>query len=311
MEEIEKQFTRLDAVEAALRRVEVKLKRYRASVLKAACEGKLVPTEAELAEAKGRDYEHAEQLLEGILAERRPLWEWHGKKPKKYKEPGTPDVSGLPQLPEGWVYATAEQLIIRSEYGTSVKCNYEADGVPVLRIPNVVAGRISLADVKYATQPVPVNPQNGLQVGDVLMCRTNGSVSLVGKTAVVQTEFDVFHSFASYLLRFRFAESQVFPRWFHTFVDSQLGRSIIELNAASSAGQHNVNLKLIHGMTIPFPPFAEQRRILTEVERQLSAIQHGEIHGVLQASLRRIERLRQSYSQEGVLRPTLASRPRR
>lgn len=44
--EIEKQFTRLDAGVAALRRMQSNLKRYRASVLKAACEGKLVPTEA-------------------------------------------------------------------------------------------------------------------------------------------------------------------------------------------------------------------------------------------------------------------------
>jgi hypothetical protein len=46
--EIEKQFTRLDAGVAALKRVQANLKRYRAAVLKAACEGKLVPTEAEI-----------------------------------------------------------------------------------------------------------------------------------------------------------------------------------------------------------------------------------------------------------------------
>ena len=44
--EIEKQFTRLEAGVAALRRVQANLKRYRAAVLKAACEGRLVPTEA-------------------------------------------------------------------------------------------------------------------------------------------------------------------------------------------------------------------------------------------------------------------------
>ena len=290
--EIEKQFTRLDAAETALRSVEANLKRYRASVLKVACEGKLVPTEAELAEAEGRDYEPADQLLERILAERRPRWESQAKKRGKYKEPASPDVSNLPQLPEGWAYATVEQIIIRSEYGTSVKCNYEADGVPVLRIPNVVVGDIDLFDIKFATQPVPMDAQSALQVGDVLMCRTNGSVSLVGRTAVVRAEFDVFHSFASYLLRFRFAETEVLPRWFHTIGDSQLGRSIIELNAASSAGQHNVNLKLIHGMIIPLPPRAEQRRILAEVERQLSVIQQAE--GTIQINVRRIERLRQS-----------------
>lgn len=61
--ELDKQFTRLDAAVSALKRVQANLKRYRASVLKAACEGRLVPTEAELARAEGRDYERADQLL--------------------------------------------------------------------------------------------------------------------------------------------------------------------------------------------------------------------------------------------------------
>ncbi len=73
--EIEKQFTRLDDAVAALKRVQANLKRYRASVLKAACEGRLVPTEAELARKEGRDYEHASELLKRILAERRAKWE--------------------------------------------------------------------------------------------------------------------------------------------------------------------------------------------------------------------------------------------
>jgi type I restriction enzyme S subunit len=42
--EIEKQFTRLDAGVASLKRVQVALKRYRASVLKAACEGQWAET---------------------------------------------------------------------------------------------------------------------------------------------------------------------------------------------------------------------------------------------------------------------------
>ena len=52
--EVETQFTRLDASVAALRRAQANLKRYRASVLKAACEGRRIPTEAELARSEGR-----------------------------------------------------------------------------------------------------------------------------------------------------------------------------------------------------------------------------------------------------------------
>ena len=108
--EIEKQFTRLDASVAALKRVQVNLKRYRASLLKAACEGKLVPTEAELAQSEGRDYEPADRLLERILSERRARWDSQEKRRGKYKEPVSLDISNLPELPEGWVWSTLAQI---------------------------------------------------------------------------------------------------------------------------------------------------------------------------------------------------------
>ena len=104
--EIEKQFTRLDASVESLKRAQANLKRYRASVLKSACEGSLVPTEAELARSEGRDYEPAGVLLERILAERRARWESQEKRRGKYREPSAPDTAGLPELPEGWVWAT-------------------------------------------------------------------------------------------------------------------------------------------------------------------------------------------------------------
>ena len=108
--EIETQFTRLDVSVAALRRARANLKRYRASVLKAACEGRLVPTEAELARSEGRDYEPAGVLLERILAERRARWESQEKRRGKYNEPSAPDASALPELPEAWAWATVEEL---------------------------------------------------------------------------------------------------------------------------------------------------------------------------------------------------------
>ena len=183
--EIEKQFTRLDASVAALKRVQANLKRYRASVLKAACEGKLVPTEAELAQIRGPR-----------LRARRPA---PGAHPVR-----TPRPLGVPGEAPGQVQgacraghvrpagatgglgvgdggAITRQKRIRNVSGAL----YEPDGLPVLRIPNIVAGELDLIDLKYATRPVPIDSETALAKGDVLMCRTNGSVSLVGKTAVV------------------------------------------------------------------------------------------------------------------------------
>jgi type I restriction enzyme, S subunit len=151
---IEQQFTRLDAGIAALNRAQANLKRYRAAVLKAAVEGALT---AEW-RAAHPNAEPASVLLARILAERRGRWEADqhakGNDPARlrYAEPAAPDTSALPSLPEGWVWATVEQLVSRSEYGTSVKCTYEALGMPVLRIPNIAGGEIDLADLKCATE---------------------------------------------------------------------------------------------------------------------------------------------------------------
>ena len=110
--EIEKQFTRLEAGVAALKRVQANLKRYRAAVLKAACEGRLVPTEVDLARSQlstndsQPTYETGAALLARILTERRQ--NWHGR--GKYKEPVELDTSNLPPLPEGWVVCSLGQV---------------------------------------------------------------------------------------------------------------------------------------------------------------------------------------------------------
>ena len=60
--EIEKQFSRLEEAVANLKRAKAKLKCYKAAVLKAAVEGRLVTTEAELARRAGRGYETGAQV---------------------------------------------------------------------------------------------------------------------------------------------------------------------------------------------------------------------------------------------------------
>ena len=181
--EIEKQFTRLDASMAALKRVQADLKRYRASVLKAACEGKLVLTEAGLARSEGRDYEAADLLLERILAERRARWECQAKRRGKYKEPVALDTSGLPELPKGWGWATVGQISSRIDYGTSTKASSVPSGIPVLRMGNIQDGELNFSDLKYLKGDHPETQKTILGHGDLLFNRTN-SAEFVGKSAV-------------------------------------------------------------------------------------------------------------------------------
>jgi len=85
--EIEKQFTRLDVGVAALRRVQASLKRYRAAVLKAACEGRLTGSKLQnWTEAKLGD------VLLGIEAGRSFKCE---ERPPRNREYGVVKVSAV------------------------------------------------------------------------------------------------------------------------------------------------------------------------------------------------------------------------
>ena len=185
--EIEKHFTRLDAAVAALKRAQANLKRYRAGVLKAACEGKLVPTEAELARAEGRDYEPAGRLLERILAERRARWQSDGKRRRKYKEPAAPDTSNLPDLPEGWVWATVEHAILGTPQNGIYKAKTQyGDGVPILRIDDFQD--FFLRERENLQRPVRLSSYEqdvyGLSTHELIINRVN-SPSHLGKCLVV------------------------------------------------------------------------------------------------------------------------------
>ncbi len=283
--EIEKQFTRLEAGVAGLRRVQANLKRYRAAVLKAACEGKLVPTEAEIARKSGRSYETGAELLVRMLTERRQKWTGRGK----YKEPAAPDASNLPPLPEGWTWATVEQVSTLVQYGSSAKTNEDSTGVPVLRMGNIEEGKLALDALKYLPMRHDEFPDLLLTKGDLLFNRTN-SAELVGKTAVYKGTPHPC-SLASYLIRVRLAECCL-PEFVAYFINSVFGRAWIAKVVSQQVGQANVNGTKLQALAIPLPPLAEQQRIVAEVERRLSVVE--ELEAVVTANLQRATRLRQS-----------------
>jgi type I restriction enzyme S subunit len=268
VEAIESYFTRLDDAVATLERVDRNLKRYRASVLKAAVEGRLVPTEAALAKQEGRDYEPASVLLERILAERRRRWSESGDK-GKYTDPTAPDTTNLSALPEGWCWATVEQLALEIRYGTSAKTRKDGGhDIPVLRMGNIVEGYLDYSELKYLPSNHAEFPDLLLAPGDILFNRTN-SPELVGKTAVVTQTASA--SFASYLIRVRVA-TDVQPRYVSHFINSPAGRQWIKRVVSQQVGQANVNGSKLKACAIPMPPAAEQARIVEEVERVFSLV---------------------------------------
>lgn len=282
--EIEKQFTRLDAAVAALKRVQANLKRYRAAVLKAACEGRLVPTETELARREKRSYEPASVLLERILAERRDRWE--SKSKKLFKDPSRPDSYG--PLPEGWVFALVEQL---GEVGTgATPSRSNTEYWKGATIPWVTSGALNERNVRNAQEKVTMRAlkETNLTVypPGTLLVAMYGEGKTRGKCSELQIEAATNQAIAA--LQFE-GESALLRPYLRIFLE----KNYEDLRRRSSGGvQPNLNLSHIKGITIPLPPLPEQARIVQEVEKLLSLVQ--ELESQVDAHLRGADRLRQA-----------------
>ena len=289
--EIERHFTRLDASIAALRRAQSNLKRYRASVLKDACQGRLVPAEAELARSGGRDYEPAAVLLERILAQRRARWESQEKRRGKYKEPSAPDTSALPQLPEGWVWATLSQLAeVQGGIQKQPKRAPGDNAFPFLRVANVLRGSLDLDEVHQIQLFEGELEKLRLSSGDLLIVEGNGSPSQIGRMAIWKGDIkDCVHQ--NHIIRARL-HTGLMSQYVETYWNSPMGAGQVTQVASSTSGLYTLSVSKVSDLPVPLPPLAEQRRIVAEVERRLSVVQQAE--AAVEASLARAERLRQS-----------------
>ena len=309
--EIEKQFSRLDEAVAALKRVRASLKCYKASVLKAAVEGRLTEewrknnvgadlrvcpdsnkgqtkVEGQTHRFAPTKYETGADLLKRILAERKKKWEEKNPK-KKYKESSAPYTSSLPELPKGWVWATVGQLAIKVQYGSSAKTNENHSGVPVLRMGNIFECRLKREGLKYLPKSHSEFPDLFLEKEDLLFNRTN-SPELVGKTAIYMGNPNPC-SFASYLIRVQF-NNGASSHFVSSFINSAYGRNWIKTVVSQQVGQANVNGTKLQALSIPLPPEKEQKVIVEEIESRLSVAEEVEV--AIDINLKRAERLRQA-----------------
>ncbi|WP_437959424.1 restriction endonuclease subunit S [Sorangium sp. So ce119] len=176
----------LDAIPALL-------ERFRQSVLAAAFRGDLTADWRE----KNPDVEPAEELLKRIRAERRRRWEEaelakmraKGKVPgddrwkDKYEEPAPVDASELPELPEGWAWATNEELLQFVTSGSRGWAEFYAEEGPLfIRVGNLEHHTIEL-DLRDIQCVKPPHGAEGVrtrvQPGDILISIT-ADLGMVG-----------------------------------------------------------------------------------------------------------------------------------
>ena len=310
---IEELFAKLDVGIAALKRAEANLERYRASVLKAAAGGRLT----EQWRKENPPEKSGEELLGGILAERRKRWEdeqlakfeAQGKRPpknwnEKYKEPVAPDPSGSAELPVGWCWATVDQLTTRITSGSRGWAKYYDDrgSASFIRIGNVVRGSLSpdLTNVQRVSPPKGAEGRRTMvREGDLVVSITAdlGRVSLIPKgigLAYINQHLALCRPVKGSRSHWEYAA---------LFLQSSQGQGAL-LRRDRGAVKAGLGLDDIREVAVPLPPLAEQERICATHDSRSAA--SSAVLVELSRTIARSKALRQSilkHAFEGRLVP--------
>lgn len=293
----------LDAGVAALERVKRNLVRYRAAVLHAAVTGQLT---AAWRERNGPPSETGQQLLERILIERRRIWEERtlakhradGKQPPKgWKEryaetspPVTPgDESPRPVLPNGWCWASVDQLLVEGLCnGISVKGDDAPPGVPALKLNAMSDHGFDYAAIRYIPIDEKTAEDNRVHEGDFFVSRGNGSLRLLARGTLAQAP-PVRVVFPDTMIRLRLSAGAI---WFPSVWPSRMVRAQIERAAKTTAGIYKISQSDIASLAVPLPPITEQIAIVQVVAEKLSQI--DALGAEVARGLARATRLRQA-----------------
>ncbi|MCQ0971460.1 restriction endonuclease subunit S [Paracoccus sp. TK19116] len=305
VEKIEAMFDEIDKGVESLQAARTTLSLYRQSLLKSAFEGRLTADwraqNADKLEApktllariqheRDTRYKAALDAWQDALAQWRAYGE-KGKKPAKPKRPRDIAAKATDIGIHGWTMMPLGLLIDEPAYGTSKKSDYDGGNKGVLRIPNIAAGVIDATDLKSSNFDEAELEQYQLIEGDVLTIRSNGSLSLVGKPALVRP-VDTQFVYAGYLIRLRPIPGSLVPKNLVYLMMEPTVRGQIENKAKSTSGVNNINAKELQELQVPICSADEQSEIVRILDARLEAA--DALEAEIDAALTRADALRQS-----------------
>ncbi|MBQ1783953.1 MAG: DUF559 domain-containing protein [Gammaproteobacteria bacterium] len=250
----------------------------------------------------GGEGETGAQLLQRILSERRARWEAkqlakfaeQGKAPpkdwqKKYPEPVQPDTTDLPTLPEGWVWASVDQLSESVRNGLSKTPNTELRGFPIFKINAVRPMSVNFDAIKHIEIDESEASDYWVEVGDVLATRYNGSVDLLGVFGMVKNVSErTLHP--DKLIRMKPVTGAELGAWMEVCGNVGLSRKHLVVRVKTTAGQTGISGEDLKKTPIPLPPEMEQKVALSVLEERLQAVKELELpieHGLKQSTAQR------------------------
>ena len=307
-EKLDELFSQLDAGLETLQLARARVKAYRTATLTEATTGELSASWRAERSTANETFEDAQVLLARILDKRRARWEDEQRAKRatktnsqktliedeswktKYPAPAAPDTSTLPDLPDGWCWASLEQISTRITDGTHQSPPFTTSGVPFVFVQHIVGGSITFENTKFISQETfeRLNSKCPVEKGDVLY----SAVGSYGVAVVVKTEIPF--SFQRHIAHIK-PLSKISSDFLAVCLNSSFGLDQAH-KAARGVAQKTVTLGDLAHFVIPLPPLNEQEFIVAEVERRLSIAARSAIS--LDDNEKRVIALRQTILQQ-------------
>ncbi|MDM8088034.1 restriction endonuclease subunit S [Parasutterella secunda] len=212
-------------------------------------------------------------------------------------------------VPEKWKWVTLGTISKKIHYGYTASAK-EKGNARLLRITDVQNGVVNWSSVPFCSPSDKEISKFKLNVGDIVIARTGGTI---GKSYLFSNGIKENTVFASYLIRVIPELGYVNPAYLQNFLNSPCYWEQI-IDGSRGTGQPNVNAQALSEIKIPLPSLEEQRRIVACIQGLRSYIesyrQEEQQLATLQSSF--TEKLRSSILQEaiqGKLVPQLESEP--
>ena len=164
------------------------------------------------------------------------------------------------EVPSNWVWTTFGSICKKLTDGSHTPPPKRQEGYTVISAQNIRDGRIVFTNKDRYTDEAGFqkeNPRTLIKKGDIILGIIGGSIGNVGiyeynEPVIAQRSISIIDTFVSNLFCFYLLQTQFFQSFF--------------LEKGNGNAQAGIYLGELDKMLIPLPPFAEQQRIVTEIE---------------------------------------------
>lgn len=254
---VEQLLARVNVVRERLAKVQQILKRFRQSVLTAACSGRLT------ADWRTKHCRNAtaHEMVKTLMLMRQERLQENGI--RGYKSPLKPDTSQLNDLPPEWAVASMDQVTCLITSGSRGWAKfYSRSGPLFIRAQNINTDALRFEGVAHVQPPQNAEGQRTqIRFGDLLITVTGANVT---KSALVDTEIDEAYV-SQHVALVRPVDISLRHFIYFWTISPFHGRAKL-IRDAYGAGKPGLNLKNIREITMALPPLAEQEEIVHRVE---------------------------------------------